>query len=87
MATKKKTQDEKPVKKKTYKKPTADKMADKDLAGVAGGADKGSGEGFIGCAAFGATAVTNCGVGGAAAFTCAPTGGAAAWGCHKGSKP
>ena len=74
------------TKKKTYKKPTADKMADKDLAGVAGGADKGSGEGF-GCFHVGGAAVTPCGVGGAAAFTCAPTGGAAAWGCHKGSKP
>jgi len=41
MATKKKTPAEKPVKKKTYKKPTADKMADNDLAGVTGGESDG----------------------------------------------
>jgi hypothetical protein len=37
MAAKDKTPAKMPAKKKTYRKPTADKIADKDLAGVTGG--------------------------------------------------
>jgi len=67
--------DKTPAKKKTYKKPTADRLDDSDLRDVTGGED-------VGCSSPGGPS-TKCKMGGAAIEVC-DTGGAAQRRCNPG---
>ncbi len=72
------------AKKKSYKKPSADKLGDGDLQNVTGGGG-GSNEQNIGfCILAGLAAITTCGPGGAAARNCENYGGAANIKCDEG---
>jgi hypothetical protein len=86
MAAKGKT----PAKKKAYKKPTADKLNDKDLNRVTGGEQAPlickAGPGTLFCSPVGAVVGVggSCVAGGAAALKCEPAGGAATLNCSAG---
>jgi hypothetical protein len=75
----------KPTKKKAYKKPTADRISDKDLSGVTGGEEDGLGLpiGYT-CRTPGAAAIRRCRPAGAAAGTSCSPGGAVGMSCTPG---
>jgi hypothetical protein len=77
---------DKPTKKKSYKKPTADNLGDGDLKDVTGGGESG-GENVIifFCRLAGAAATEVCKSGGAAGRQC-ESGGAAGQECIAGSE-
>ncbi len=81
------------ARKKTYEKPTADRIPDNALTGVTGGGADAPGQGIQcrvpgaivlnTCRPSGLAALHKCQAGGAA-LGCLPAGGAVASGCHVG---